>query len=251
MNKNINPADIIHVSDTLTVVVDRSIQPVNGYYFDTFIKKVRNTSHAEYEKSDITLQIIATIGRERLEGIPAIITEDESHIFELVIKNTGEKVWKYFYNDQNGLNQHSENYSTKQEAINGYRKHEGQLCKHFTEKDMIAFAEWLSENCHAEEFVAVEATKINDAERGYCNRNYYHDESKQRLSYQDVTRLYLELIQRKAIRELTLELVEDGEEYIGFAGHTSYPTFNYKLKIHNPSPEGGTIIPLSIKWNHA
>lgn len=41
------------------ILVDEAIQPVNGYYYDTFINKIRNTNSAEYGKSEITLQIIA------------------------------------------------------------------------------------------------------------------------------------------------------------------------------------------------
>lgn len=39
------------------IIVDTSIQPVNGYYYDTFIGKIKNTGGAQYAESDLTEQI--------------------------------------------------------------------------------------------------------------------------------------------------------------------------------------------------
>ena len=37
-------------------------------------------------------------------------------VFDAIITKTGKKVWQYCYDDENGLNQHSKHYDTKEEA---------------------------------------------------------------------------------------------------------------------------------------
>lgn len=52
---------------------------------------------------------------------------DEDHVFESTITATGEKVWQYFYNDENELNQHSEYFSTKEIALASYKNFIGRI----------------------------------------------------------------------------------------------------------------------------
>jgi hypothetical protein len=48
---------LIKITDDHYVVVDKTIQPVNGYYYDDFIKEIRNTSGAEYGEASHCWQI--------------------------------------------------------------------------------------------------------------------------------------------------------------------------------------------------
>ena len=48
---------LIKISTEHYVVVDETIQPVNGYYYDSFIKAIRNTSAAEYGEANHCWQI--------------------------------------------------------------------------------------------------------------------------------------------------------------------------------------------------
>ena len=48
---------LIIITEDHYIVVDETIQPVDGWYYDTFIKKIRNTNNAEYGKAKHCLQI--------------------------------------------------------------------------------------------------------------------------------------------------------------------------------------------------
>lgn len=48
---------MIKLSEDHYVVVDESIQPVNGLYYDAFVNSIENTSEAEYGKSNHCWQI--------------------------------------------------------------------------------------------------------------------------------------------------------------------------------------------------
>ena len=48
---------LIKIKEDHYVVVDETIQPVNGWYYDTFINKIRSTNGAEYGISKNCLQI--------------------------------------------------------------------------------------------------------------------------------------------------------------------------------------------------
>lgn len=49
----------IYTKDNQILLVDLDMQPVNGYYYDTYINKVRNTHKAEYGICEHVWQIIA------------------------------------------------------------------------------------------------------------------------------------------------------------------------------------------------
>lgn len=51
----------------------------------------------------------------------------ENHVFESTVTKTGKKVWQYHYADENGNNQHSGYYDTKEQAIEAYRKNHPRM----------------------------------------------------------------------------------------------------------------------------
>lgn len=48
---------LIKINTDHYVVVDETIQPVNGYYYDSFINKIKNTNGAEYGEASHCWQI--------------------------------------------------------------------------------------------------------------------------------------------------------------------------------------------------
>ena len=42
---------LIKIKEDHYIIVDETIQPVNGWYYDNFINKIRNTNGAEYGES--------------------------------------------------------------------------------------------------------------------------------------------------------------------------------------------------------
>lgn len=81
MMKNIKELglELIELEDQV-LLVDKRIQPVNNWYFDTYIKKVKNTSGAEYAKDSQVIQIISST--KPLEGLPLLVIDDEFDIPE-------------------------------------------------------------------------------------------------------------------------------------------------------------------------
>jgi hypothetical protein len=80
--------------------VDKNIQPVSGWYYDNFIKKIRNTNGAEYEKAkDITWQIIAASPELSLESVPSYVewlAEIETNIRIIKHKTPYQIARQYF-----------------------------------------------------------------------------------------------------------------------------------------------------------
>ena len=79
--------ELIELDDQV-LLVDKRIQPVNNWYFDTYIKKVKNTSGAEYAKDAQVIQIISST--KPLKGLPLLVIEDEIDelFFEELAKET-------------------------------------------------------------------------------------------------------------------------------------------------------------------
>lgn len=87
------------------ILVDETIQPVNGYYYDTFIDKIRNTNSAEYGKSEITLQIIAA--SPKLGDLPEFQTlppNTEDDVETSIRKVIGEEYYKAINKDGSQFN---------------------------------------------------------------------------------------------------------------------------------------------------
>ena len=65
---------LIKITDDHYVVVDETIQPVNGYYYDSFINKIKSTNGAEYGEASHCWQIThSTQPVDNVNGFPAFI----------------------------------------------------------------------------------------------------------------------------------------------------------------------------------
>jgi len=67
------------------IIVDTDIKPVNGKYYDTFLKKIRDSGGAEYVESGITLQIVSE----------SITNSVEKIYFMQQQKEIGDKIKEY------------------------------------------------------------------------------------------------------------------------------------------------------------
>lgn len=70
---------LVKLTDDHYVVVDETIQPVNGYYYDSFIKAIRNTSAAEYGEASHCWQI--TYSTQPLEEKQQAPTYTDNAVF--------------------------------------------------------------------------------------------------------------------------------------------------------------------------
>jgi hypothetical protein len=85
---------------------------------------------------------------ESLLESPARYSEEETpiwdRVFEATIAATGKKVWQFFYNDNEGKNQHSKYFDTREEATAACKKHYGVIPETVEKKEEVN--EWLKKN---------------------------------------------------------------------------------------------------------
>lgn len=132
--------ELIKTESGVILVSDK--QPVNGCYFDTFISKIRNTNNAEYEKSEITKQIIAGHADLPKLDLSTVITHagESKTIAEWIGVWDDEKTAEDWYIDvikKTGLSGLSMNQRSISGFIKGFNKAlELTSKKEFTEEDM-------------------------------------------------------------------------------------------------------------------
>ena len=129
---------LIKISTEHYVVVDETIQPVNGYYYDSFIKAIRNTSAAEYGEANHCWQIThstqpmphGAVREGQITGVTAISLQE---VQELIGEVDVEIL---------AANLANPNVCKTTNWIEGYRQAlEDNKEKKYTEEDMIqAFA---------------------------------------------------------------------------------------------------------------
>jgi len=139
---------LIKISTEHYVVVDETIQPVNGYYYDSFIKAIRNTSAAEYGEANHCWQIThstqpmphGTVREGQITGVTAIsLQEVKELIVEVDVEKKAEKMFPGTYIVIEGLDiapAHREGFVT------GYTQAlEDNKDKKYTEEDVISIVE--------------------------------------------------------------------------------------------------------------
>jgi hypothetical protein len=137
---------IIKIKEDHYVIVDETIQPVNGWYYDKFIEKIRNTNGAEYNISYLTLQIthstqpLASMKELMEKGYDNILPINIDEIKKLIGEVDVEKKAKEEYKD----NLHNPFFTA---APMGYVKGYNQALednkeKKYTEEDLLKAYEY-------------------------------------------------------------------------------------------------------------
>ena len=137
---------IIKIKEDHYVIVDETIQPVNGWYYDKFIEKIRNTNGAEYNISYLTLQIthstqpLASMKELMEKGYDNILPINIDEIKKLIGEVDVEKKAKEEYKD----NLHNPFFTA---APMGYVKGYNQALednkeKKYTEEDLVKAYEY-------------------------------------------------------------------------------------------------------------
>lgn len=94
--------------------------------------------HKDYGMADACCYpIIATDTSFKLEGVPQFECEFEKPwVFSSKLKSTGQEVWQFCYNDEEGYNQHSGVYFKREHAEKGMKDFIYQKKGCYTEKDI-------------------------------------------------------------------------------------------------------------------
>ena len=102
---------LIKLTDDHYVVVDETIQPVNGYYYDSFIKAIRNTSAAEYGEASHCWKIThstqpmphGAVREGQITGVTAISLQEVKELIGEVDVESDAEEWAWIYNQgENG-----------------------------------------------------------------------------------------------------------------------------------------------------
>jgi len=128
---------LIKLTDDHYVVVDETIQPVNGYYYDSFIKAIRNTSAAEYGEASHCWQIThstqpmphGAVREGQITGVTAISLQE---VKEIIGEMDVEKKVKEYYEKDTTLNNPSSFKAGYNQALKDNKE------KKYTEDDLFS-----------------------------------------------------------------------------------------------------------------
>jgi len=124
---------IIKISLDHYIIVDESKQPVQGYYYDNFIKDIRDTRGAEYGEADHCWQI--THSTQLDKGMDNVTFISLSEVKELLGEVDVEKKSYAFIKKVEGSEEHRLTY------IDGYRESlEDNKDRKYTKQDMVEWA---------------------------------------------------------------------------------------------------------------
>lgn len=138
---------LIKITDDHYVVVDETIQPVNGYYYDSFINKIKSTNGAEYGEASHCWQIThSTQPVDNVNGFPAFIVGGVQEISLQEVKELiGEVDVEKKANEEYKDNLHNPFFTAAPMGyIKGYNQAlEDKKEKKYTEKEVVDFLKWL------------------------------------------------------------------------------------------------------------
>lgn len=171
-----------------TIVSDA--QPVKGYYYDSFIKAIRNTNKAEYEASEHCHQIEYS---NNLEGLKPFELVDE--VEELAYKELDSEATI-------GITTKGESQMFIQGFFKGYKAKAG-----YTKSQMIGFAEWISRNLwhqYGSGKDNLPAFKVEDWS-GYWYNTINIKEMRKPLTSKELLTIYLKEQDSKLIEVIQIE----------------------------------------------